>query len=84
MTSTSTDSPVAVVTGAGSGIGAATAFRLADEGYSLVLVGRRQERLEAVAKEIEAHGRRAVVQVLDVTDAAAVRAFGLQDRKSVV
>ncbi|KQX31283.1 oxidoreductase [Streptomyces sp. Root63] len=78
MTSTPSGSPVAVVTGAGSGIGAATAFRLADEGYSVVLVGRRQERLEAVAKEIEACGRRAVVQVLDVTDAAAVRAFGLQ------
>ncbi|MEO3763913.1 SDR family oxidoreductase [Streptomyces sp. B8F3] len=68
---------VAVVTGAGSGIGAATAVRLADEGYSLVLVGRRQERLEAVAKKVEARGRQAVVQVLDVTDVAAVKAFGL-------
>lgn len=78
MTSASAATLVAVVTGAGSGIGAATAVRLADEGYSLVLVGRRQERLEAVAKKVEARGRQAVVQVLDVTDVAAVKAFGLR------
>jgi len=57
----------AVVTGAGSGIGAATARALAGEGFQVFCAGRRAERLEAVADEI---GGTAVV--CDVTDAAAV------------
>jgi NADP-dependent 3-hydroxy acid dehydrogenase YdfG len=55
------------VTGAGSGIGAATARALAGEGFHVFCAGRRAERLEAVADEI---GGTAVV--CDVTDAAAV------------
>lgn len=67
--------PVAVVTGAGSGIGEATALRLAKEGYRLVLAGRRRDRLEAVAKEIRAGGAEAEAYPLDVTDFQAVQAF---------
>ncbi|MDG4767441.1 SDR family oxidoreductase [Solwaraspora sp. WMMD406] len=59
---------LAVVTGASSGIGAATAVRLADDGYHVVLVARRKARLESLADKIQ--GR--VAQV-DVTDRAAVR-----------
>lgn len=64
------DKAVAVVTGASSGIGAATARRLAAEGFHVVLGARRQDRIEALADQI---GGTAIP--LDVTDQASVDAF---------
>ncbi|GAA1272839.1 SDR family NAD(P)-dependent oxidoreductase [Kitasatospora nipponensis] len=66
---------VAVVTGASSGIGAATARRLATEGFSVIVTARRTERIEELAKEIESQGGSASAVTLDVTDRAAVDAF---------
>ncbi|NGN63728.1 SDR family NAD(P)-dependent oxidoreductase [Streptomyces sp. A7024] len=62
----------AVVTGASSGIGAATARQLAAAGYRVILTARRLERLEGLAKEI---GANADVYALDVTDRAGVEEF---------
>ena len=59
---------VALVTGASSGIGAATAGRLAAEGAAVALVARRQRQLDDLAAQIGANGGTALVATADVTD----------------
>ena len=78
---------VAVVTGAGRGIGAATAVALAEAGADVVISSRTEEQLQGVAKQIEAAGRRAHIVPADLSDldavaglaSAAVEAFGRLD-----
>jgi NAD(P)-dependent dehydrogenase (short-subunit alcohol dehydrogenase family) len=80
----STTGKVAIVTGATSGIGRATARRFARDGYAVVAVGRSAEALQAVTGEVEAAGGRAQGVAADVTAAdsparivaRAVEAFG--------
>jgi NAD(P)-dependent dehydrogenase (short-subunit alcohol dehydrogenase family) len=66
---------VAMITGAGSGIGKVAAIALAREGYALILAGRRAEPLERAAAEAAALGARTLAVPADVGDPVAVRAL---------
>ena len=71
----SNDHKVALVTGAGSGIGRAVAMALLAEGYAVVLAGRRLEPLQALAEQASSEGRQALAVAADVTDPASVEAL---------
>jgi 7-alpha-hydroxysteroid dehydrogenase len=81
------DGRAAIVTGAGRGIGAATAVALAEAGADVLVAARTEDQLRKIASDIEATGRRAAVVVADLTDLsaaaalprAAVEAFGRLD-----
>jgi NAD(P)-dependent dehydrogenase (short-subunit alcohol dehydrogenase family) len=66
---------VAMVTGAGSGIGKASAVALAAAGYALVLAGRRQAAVDDAAAAIEGEGGKALAVATDVGDPASVEAL---------
>ena len=66
---------VAVVTGAGSGIGRAVSLALLEDGYAVVLAGRRAELLRQLAGESDPDGRRTLVVPTDVTSASSVAAL---------
>jgi len=59
---------VALITGASSGIGAATAIRLAHEGAAIALVARRRDRLDRLAADIASRGGESLVVEADITD----------------
>jgi NAD(P)-dependent dehydrogenase (short-subunit alcohol dehydrogenase family) len=68
-------SKIAIVTGAGSGIGRNVAIALARNGYSVVLAGRRKDALDSTALEIARSNSPSLVVPTDVTDPASVRAL---------
>jgi len=70
------DGRVAIVTGAGTGIGRATALMLAAEGALVVVAGRRRPPLDAVVSEIEKADGRAVAYTVDLVNAAEASALG--------
>lgn len=68
------ESQTIIVTGGGSGIGRCTAHELASLGATVVLVGRKREKLEAVAAEIAEDGGKADLEPLDIRDEERVKA----------
>jgi NAD(P)-dependent dehydrogenase (short-subunit alcohol dehydrogenase family) len=73
--SNNTHSKIALVTGAGSGVGQAVARVLLADGYRVVVVGRRLEPLQALVDEAHAQGREALAVSVDVRDPASVDAM---------
>lgn len=71
----SANRPVAVVTGASSGIGLAIAHALADHGYDLAICARRQDRLDAIALELTQKGADVLSQPVDLRDEAQILSF---------
>ncbi len=77
----STHKKVAIVTGAGTGIGKCTALALLQEGYAVALAGRRVAFLEATAQEAEADAKTLVVPT-DVSDPDSIRALFAQTKET--
>ncbi|MGH7267626.1 MAG: SDR family oxidoreductase [Candidatus Rokuibacteriota bacterium] len=73
---------VAIVTGAGSGVGKAVALALLQDGYRVVLAGRRKERLEQAVAEAGPAGAGALVVPADVGDPEAVRGLFARTREA--
>jgi len=66
---------IALVTGAGTGVGKAAALALMKEGYTVVLSGRRLDKLEEAAAEGKTAGGRSLIVQADVSDPASIRAL---------
>ncbi len=73
---------IAIVTGAGTGVGRAVALALMKAGYAVVLAGRRKEMLEEVAREGAAAGGRSLCVPTDVTDPDSIRALFAETKKT--
>ena len=69
------ENKVIIITGASSGIGEATAYKLAEAGAKLVLGARREEKLKAIADNIKGKGGAAVYRVTDVVSPSDSKAL---------
>ena len=67
------DQKISIVTGAGTGVGKSASLALADEGWTIVLAGRRKDPIEAVANEIKSRGGNASAIVTDTSDTESVK-----------
>ena len=67
------DQKISIVTGAGTGVGKSASLALADEGWTIVLAGRRKDPIEAVANEIKSRGGNASAIVTDASDPKSVK-----------
>jgi meso-butanediol dehydrogenase/(S,S)-butanediol dehydrogenase/diacetyl reductase len=77
------ENKVALVTGAGQGIGRGIALRLAKDGAAIMLVDMKAEALEAVAAEVRALGRKAATFVADISDREQVYAAIAQTEREL-
>jgi NAD(P)-dependent dehydrogenase (short-subunit alcohol dehydrogenase family) len=75
-------SKIAIVTGAGTGVGKAISAALLDAGYSVVMAGRRKEALEAAQREIGEAGGKTLLVPTDITDPSSVAALFAQTREA--
>jgi NAD(P)-dependent dehydrogenase (short-subunit alcohol dehydrogenase family) len=66
---------IALVTGAGTGVGRGAALALMKAGFTVVLAGRRKDKLEEVAKEGAAHGGKSLVVAADIADPASIKSL---------
>jgi NAD(P)-dependent dehydrogenase (short-subunit alcohol dehydrogenase family) len=73
---------VALITGAGTGIGKAVALALMKDGYAAVLAGRRKDKLEETANEGKATGAKSLVVPTDVSDPASIKALFAKTREA--
>jgi len=67
--------PLAIVTGASSGIGKATAIALSNAGYDLAICARRQDRLDALADQLKANGSQVLTKTVDLRDESQILDF---------
>src|SRR5260370_11760792 len=77
----SSNGKVALITGGGSGIGKAAAVALAKEGFAAVIAGRRPDRLEEVAREIEGSGGQVLAVPTDGTEHASIKKLFAQNKE---
>ena len=76
------DQKISIVTGAGSGVGKSASLALADEGWTIVLAGRRKDPIEAVANEIKSRGGNASAIVTDTSDTKSVKGLFEETKRS--
>ncbi len=78
----SAPSKIAIVTGAGSGVGKSATLALLQDGYSVALAGRRAETLQSTIEAAGADGERALALPTDVSDPASIKALFSETKKA--